>query len=131
MQKLSGKLLSLTVLVEIVLGWTGWAILRKLYPEQLFTWYPYIPLVFLILGAVVTIVLTRNYRLESKKLVNLYMILKLIKMFVVMIYVLGYYFIVKENMRVFGSVFAVFYAVYIGLETFIFYSVEKQIKKEA
>lgn len=131
MQKLNGQLLSLLALVEIGLGWAGWAILRKLYPDELFSWYPYIPLVFLLLGTVVTVVLTRNYKLESKKLVNLYMILKLIKMFVVMIYVLGYYFIVKENMRIFGSVFAAFYAVYIGLETFIFYSVEKQIKKEA
>lgn len=131
MQKLSGQLFSLVLLTELVLGWGGWAVLRKIFPDQIFTWYPYIPSVFLILGCVVTYVLTKNYKLEGKKLVNLYMILKLIKMFVVMIYVLGFYFIVKNDLRVFGSVFAVFYAVYIGLETYIFYSVEKQIKKEA
>lgn len=131
MRKLSGKLFSLVILVEIALGWIGWSILRKLFPDQLFSWYPYIPTVFLILGMVITYVLTRNYKLEGKKLVNLYMILKLIKMFVVMIYVLGFYFIVKSDLRVFGCVFAAFYAVYIAVETYIFYSVEKQIKKEA
>ena len=51
-------------------------------------------------------------------------------MFVAMAYVLGFYFIVRADLRIFGIVFAAFYAVYIACEFYIFYSIEKQIKKE-
>ncbi|MEI6555463.1 MAG: hypothetical protein WCL70_07740 [Paludibacter sp.] len=128
MQKLSGKLLSLLALVEIVLGWTGWAIIKSLYPQEAFSWYPYVPCVFFAMGASMIWILAKNYKKDGKKLVNLYMILKLVKLVFAMAYVLGFYFIVKNNIRVFGFVFAGFYASYIALETYIFFTVEKFIK---
>jgi len=76
------------------------------------------------------IILARNYKKEAKKLVNLYMILKLVKLVIAMAYILGFYFIVRDNLRVFGLVFAAYYVIYIGCEFYIFYSIEKQIKKE-
>lgn len=131
MQKLANKLMSLFALVMLAAGWGGRGILKSIYPDLVFSWYPYIPAVFFVLGIGTIFILAKNYKLESKKLVNLYLIIKLVKMFLVMIYVLGFYFIVRADLRVFGFVFAAFYAVYIASEFYIFYSIEKQIKKEA
>jgi len=131
MQKLSNQLMSLFALSMLIVGWGGWGILKNLYPTETFTWYPYIPGVFFLMGISLIIILARNYKKEAKKLVNLYMILKLVKLVIAMAYILGFYFIVRDNLRVFGLVFAVYYIIYIGCEFYIFYSIEKQIKKEA
>jgi len=130
MQKLSNQLMSLFALSMLIVGWGGWGILKNLYPTETFTWYPYIPGVFFLMGISLIIILARNYKKEAKKLVNLYMILKLVKLVIAMAYILGFYFIVRDNLRVFGLVFAAYYVIYIGCEFYIFYSIEKQIKKE-
>lgn len=122
--------MSLFALVMLALGWAGWGILKNMYPDENFTWYPYIPGVFLVMGVAMIIILAENYKKEAKKLVNIYLVLKFVKLVLAMAYILGFYFIVKNDMKVFGLVFATFYAIYIGLETYIFYSIEKQIKKE-
>jgi hypothetical protein len=129
MQKLTGKLMGLLTLIMLTLGWSGWGILKSLYPSETYSWYPYIPGVFFLMGILVIIILSKNYKLEAKKLVNLYMVLKLVKIVLAMAYLLAFYFIVRKDIRVFGLVFASFYAIYIGMETYIFYSIEKQIKK--
>jgi len=130
MQKLSNQLMSLFALSMLIVGWGGWGILKNLYPTETFTWYPYIPGVFFLMGISLIIILARNYKKEAKKLVNLYMILKLVKLVIAMAYILGFYFIVRDNLRVFGLVFAAYYIIYIGCEFYIFYSIEKKIKKE-
>jgi hypothetical protein len=114
----------------LALGWSGWGILKTLFPTETFAWYPYIPSVFFLLGVSTIVILAKNYKLEAKKLVNVYMVLKLAKLVIAMAYLLAFYFIVRKDIRVFGFTFAAFYACYIGLETYIFYSIEKQIKKE-
>ena len=129
MQKLTRKLTGLLTLIMLILGWSGWGILKSLYPSETYSWYPYIPGVFFLMGILVIIILSKNYKLEAKKLVNLYMVLKLVKIVLAMAYLLAFYFIVRKDIRVFGLVFASFYAIYIGMETYIFYSIEKQIKK--
>lgn len=130
MQKLSNKLMGSFALLMIALGWSGWGILKNIFPTEIFTWYPYIPTVFCLLGILSILALAKGYKLERKKLVNVYMALKLAKMMTAMVYLLAYYFIVGKDIRVFGIVFAAFYAIYIGIETYIFYSIENQIKKE-
>ena len=130
MRNLSNKLTSLFALVMIALGWLGWGVLKKMLPMETFIWYPYIPVFFCLLGIFSIVALANSYKLEKKKLVNVYMALKLLKMLTAMIYLLVFYFVVRKDIRVFGIVFASFYAIYIGLETFVFYSIEKQIKKE-
>jgi len=130
MQKLSKLLISLFAVVMLTLGWGGWGILKGLFPTENFTWYPYIPCTFFVMGIFTILILVKNYKIEAKKLVNVYMVLKLAKLVVAMSYLLAFYFIVGKDIRIFGFVFAAFYAIYIGLETYIFYSIEKQIKKE-
>ncbi|MDR0812210.1 MAG: hypothetical protein LBN23_08100 [Paludibacter sp.] len=130
MNALLGKLLSLSALVELALGWTAWAVLRNLYPQQAFSWLPFIPVAFFLMAAMLIFLLLKTYKKDGKKLVNLYMAVKLVKLVFAMIYILVFYFVVNQNFKIFIFTFAAFYAVYIALETFIIYSVEKQIKKQ-
>lgn len=130
MKKLSAKLLGLFTLVMLVLGWTGWGILKSIFPDEVFTWYPYIPSIFLVMGLSMIITLAKNYKIDGKKLVNIYMVLKLLKLVTAMVYMLGFYFTVGKDIKVFGFTFAAFYAAYIGIETYIFSLIEKQIKNE-
>lgn len=130
MKKLSGQLSAFFALVMVIIGWSGWFILKAIAPESDFTWYPYIPAVFMFMGTALIAVLAANYKMEAKKLVNLYMVIKLLKLVMAMVYILTFYFVVGKDLRFFGFTFAAFYAVYIGLETLIFYFIEKQIKKE-
>jgi len=130
MQKLSNALMSLFTLVMVVLGWAGWGVLKGLYPAETYTWFPYIPAMFLLFGVATIMTLVKNYKMEPKKLVNVYLMLKLAKLVMAIIYLLAFYFIVRKDIRIFGFVFAAYYVIYIGLETYIFYSIEKQIKKE-
>lgn len=131
MQKVSNKLVSIYALIMLVAGWGGSAVLKNIFPNLEFSWYPYIPAMFFVMGIVTIFILAKNYKLEGKKLVNLYMVLKLVKLIFAMGYVLGFYFIVRADLRTFGFVFGIFYAIYIACEFYIFYSIEKQIKKEA
>ncbi|MFZ4726485.1 MAG: hypothetical protein ACOYMD_13705 [Paludibacter sp.] len=131
MQKLAKQLMSLFTLTILVFGWGGWAILKNIFPNEQFSWYLYIPIMFFLMGNLLIIILAKNYKLEAKKLVNLYMVIKLVKLVTAMIYILAFYFIIKDDLRAFGLVFAAFYAIYIACEFYIFYSIEKQIKKEA
>jgi len=130
MEKLSRRFLGIFPLLMLVLGWSGWVILKKIYPDQPFTWYPYIPATFLVMGVTLIVVLSKKYKIGGAKLANLYMLLKLIKLVVSIGYILGYYFIVRTDLRIFALIFASYYAVYIACELYIFYSVEKQIKNE-
>lgn len=130
MKKLSRILSTVFALIIILLGWGGWLILQNIYPGLVFSWYPFIPLTFLIMGTLLISILANSYKMEDKKFINLFMVVKLIKLLTAMIYVLVFYFAVGKDLRIFGITFATFYAVYIGLETYIFYLMEKQIKKE-
>ena len=131
MQKLAKQLMSLFTLTILLFGWGGWVILKNIFPNEHFSWYLYIPIMFFLMGNLLIIILAKNYKLEAKKLVNLYMVIKLVKLVIAMIYILAFYFVVKDDLRAFGLVFAAFYAIYIACEFYIFYSIEKQIKKEA
>lgn len=130
MNKLAGKLLSLSALVEIALGWAGWAILKNICPQANLTWYIYIPLAFFAMSVILIFLLLKFHKKDGKKLVNLYMAVKLFKLIFAMIYILVcYYLVANQDFKIFIFTFAVFYAAYVGLETFIIYHSEKEIKK--
>lgn len=113
----------------VVLGWGGWFILKKFAPEISLGWYPYLPATFLVLGMILTTVLEKVDKENQRRLVNVYMLLKMSKLAVVLAFILAYYVLVKVNMKFFLFVFAVYYLVYLLLEFYAFYITEKKIKQ--
>jgi len=113
----------------LVLGWGGWIILNQAAPEIYLGWYPYIPATFFVMGLLLVVILEKINKDNPRKLVNIYMLLKLSKIVIALTIVLVYYFAIKENIRLFLLVFGVYYAVYLLIEYYIFYITEKKIKQ--
>jgi hypothetical protein len=130
MEKLRRKLNIIFTLVMLVSGWGVWWMLKTALPDTYFSWYPVIPVFFYIMGLVFISVITRDYKESQRKLVNLYMIIKLCKVTVSILLGSIYLIFVKEHMRDFSVVFIGFYLLYLGIETYFFYLAEEVIKKK-
>lgn len=74
-------------------------------------------------------ILTKTKKDDPRKLANLYMLLKFTKIAFSLIFAGMYLLFVKDHVRDFSVVFVAFYLLYLGLETYIFYRTEKEIKK--
>jgi hypothetical protein len=128
MEKLKRKLNTILTTVILISGCGIWWLLKSVLPQHYFTWYPVIPGFFYIMGLVFVTVITRDYKENQRKMVNLYMIIKLCKV-TASILLVGIYFLVERiQMRDFIVVFMGFYLLYLGIETYFFYLTEENIK---
>lgn len=130
MEKLKKKLNIILTLVMLISSWGVWWLLKSLLPNTYFTWYPVIPCFFYIMGLAFVVVITRDYKENQRKLVNLYMIIKLCKVAASMVLAGVYLIFVKVQIRDFSVVFIGFYLLYLGIETYFFYLAEEVIKKK-
>lgn len=130
MTELKKKLNIILTLVMLLSGWGVWWLLKTLLPDTYFTWYPVIPCFFYIMGLVFIVVITHDYKENQRKLVNLYMIIKLCKVAASLVLGTIYLIFVKVQIRDFSVVFIGFYLLYLGIETYFFYLAEEVIKKK-
>ncbi len=130
MEKLKSQLRLLLVSVLLVCGWAGWFILKHFSPDFDFNWYFIIPSFFLIFGFINIQILGRINNENPRKPVNIFLLMRLLK-FVLSFILLGIYYFLngKELFRQFAFVFALFYFIYLGVETYSFYQREKSLKK--
>ncbi|HLP05977.1 MAG TPA: hypothetical protein VK152_11165 [Paludibacter sp.] len=131
MEKLQNRLRILLVSVLLIAGWTGWFLLQKFLPDFNFNWYFLIPSFFLLFGFANIRVLAKTNKANPRKPVNVFLMFRLTK-FLLSFALLGAYYLLngKTNFREFALVFAVFYFIYLGLETLFFYLAEKTLKSE-
>lgn len=129
MEKLRGHLNIILTVVMLTCGWGIWWLLKSYLPTSYFAWYPVIPCFFYIMGLVFVWVITRDYKENQRKMVNLYMIIKLCKVAAAIALGSIYLIFVKVQIREFSMVFIGFYLLYLGIETFFFYLTEEKIKK--
>ena len=122
----------LNIILTVVMFAAGvgiWWLLKTVLPGSYFDWYPVIPGFFYIMGLVFVNVITRDYKENQRKLVNLYMIIKLCKVAASLVLGSIYLIFVKVQLRDFSIVFIGFYLLYLGIETYFFYLAEEKIKK--
>ncbi len=94
-------------------------------------WYILILLYFLIVEIAVVYMVNAGFKkLEKRKLVNLFLSIRVVKIILSFIFLGVYYFVVKTDIKTFALVFLLFYLVSIGFETWYFISKERQLKKE-
>jgi hypothetical protein len=129
MAELKRLFLAVLVAFVLILGWLGWWILQHFFKEFYFVSYPLIPSFFFVWGIVFINVLVKSDKTNPRRLANIYMILKLIKIFLSLIIVAIYLFTVKSFIREFSLVFVSYYIINIGVETYFFYRTEQHIKK--
>lgn len=130
MEALRKNLVILHTIITLLAGWGIGLFLKGLLPENYFGWYPFIPTVFYVMGMILIIVITGKTKRSQLKIVNIYMLLKLLKLVTSFLIVALYFIFVKENKQTFAIVYGGYYLLYLGLETYFFYRAEKILKKD-
>lgn len=130
MENLKKRLYIILTIVMLISGWGIWFLLKSALPDTYFAWYPAIPSFFYILGLAFISVITRDYKENQRKLVNLYMIIKLCKVAAALLFGGFYLIFIKTQIRDFTVVFIGFYLLYLGMETYFYYLTEEIIKKK-
>ena len=130
MKELRTKIVVLFTFLMLLAAWGFWWLQTVLMQAGAIGAYPFIPVVLYFSGIVLVETLYRLDKTNPRKLVNVYMLLKLLKMVIAAIMALIYLLVLHAPLKPFIIVFAAFYMLYILFETYVFYSFEKQIKKE-
>lgn len=128
MKKLIINFLIFHTVVMAVTGVGVWLLIEAFFPALLVKGYVVIPLFFFLLGIIFITQFRRSAITHPAKMVNLYMLLKVIKVFVSFITILIYWFIHQAGIRSFAIVFIIFYLIDLVWETYIYLRMERYIK---
>ncbi|MPN44728.1 hypothetical protein SDC9_192293 [bioreactor metagenome] len=93
--------------------------------------YYIIPLFFYLIGIIYILRLRRTPIDQPKKMVNLYMLMRMIKIFLSFMIILLYWLIDKPNIRNFAIIFVVFYLINLIWETYIYMRMELYLKHKS
>lgn len=128
MKKLTIYFLIVHTAMLLITGFGIWFILDKFFPDIMVDHYYIIPLFFYLLGIIFIYRFRRTPVNEPKKMVNLYMLMRMIKIFMSFTIILVYWFLDKPNIRNFAIIFVVFYLVNLIWETYIYMRMELYFK---
>ncbi len=125
-EKIHWKLVFVLLFFYIMAGLIVGLILSESFPDYYFSWYPVIPGYFTIMGFVLfrAMILCRKH--NPKKIINVYMMMRGIKLIITLVSVLLYTLYVGVNTFGFAMVTLAFYFFYLIIETYIFIKFEKE-----
>ena len=125
------KLVTIVLAFGLIAGAGIGAFLYYLLPQFFPNWYFQIVFFFIILQSVlIYFVASSSEKVSSQKMVNLYLLAKVIKIITSLGFITIYALAVKENIKSFVLVFIVFYLLYLFLETLLHSKIEKRIKSK-
>lgn len=128
MKKLTTYFLIVHTIMLLITGFGFWFILNKFFPETMVDYYFIVPLFFYLMGLIFIFQFRRTPVDEPKKMVNLYMLMRMIKIFMSVILILIYWFLDKPHIRNFAIIFIIFYLVNLIWETYIYIRMELYFK---
>ena len=128
MKKLTTKFFIIHTILSIVTGVGIWYILNHFFPFLIVRGYIIIPLFFFILGALFIYRFRHTSLSKPKEMVNTYMLMRMIKIFISFVIIFIYWLIHKPNIRSFAIVFVIFYLINLVWETYIFTKMENYLK---
>lgn len=128
MHKLVNKYLTIHTTMLFVLGIGGWFVLKFMFPEVQIKGYSIIPLFFYFIGVALFLQFSRVSISKPSNTANMYMRMRVIKVFISFAIIIAYWLINKPDIRAFAIAFAVFYLIYLIWETFVFLRLEKYIR---
>lgn len=106
-------------------------VLHEYFPGLSWNWFLGIFIFFLALESVIINLVVNNSKNEDKKLVNVYMFTKVLKIILSLVFVLIYFIVERtNNIKSFVIVFIAFYLLFLIAETYLLTKVEKRIKSE-
>ena len=128
MRKLVRHFIIVHTVMLFVVGFGVWFVLERFFPDMLIDSYFVIPAFFYVAGLVLIVVLRRMPKNQPRQMVNLYMLLRVIKMLAALGIVAIYWFFDRAQIRSFATIFAVFYLIYLIIETYIYSKMEIFLK---
>lgn len=129
MKKLRRKFILLLTLFVVVIGFGSWLVLIHFFPQLAFFDYPLIPLFFFIVGVVSIYILTGLKIDRPNKLLNTFMLIRGIKMFLALVITTIYWLLDRAEIKSFAIMMVVFYLCYLFLETYIYIKLETWNRK--
>ncbi|NLA63729.1 MAG: hypothetical protein GX857_11065 [Bacteroidales bacterium] len=129
MKKLRQKFILLLTLFVVVIGFGSWVVLIHFFPQLAFFDYPLIPLFFFVIGVVSIYILTGLKIDRPNKLLNTFMLVRGIKMFLALILTTIYWLLDRAEIKSFAIMMVVFYLCYLFLETYIYIKLETWNRK--
>ena len=92
-------------------------------------WFVGALMFFLIAESVIlSYIYDRSSKVDGKKMVNVYMLGKVVKILVSMLIIIVYALAVKENVKLFALNFIFLYILFLGMESLLFIKIEKHFK---
>ena len=128
MNKLMKYFLIFHTIVILAAGVGMWIVVKLFFPEMMVNGYFVIPLFFSLMGVIFILRFRRTPLENSVHLVNLYMIMRVIKIFTSFGVILLYWFIHQPGIRNFAALFVIFYLISLIWETYIYLRMEKYLK---
>ena len=123
------KFILLLISFILLFGTGIGAFFYYLFPQFYPQWYTLIPVFFFFVGlSLIFTVDIGSKKLEQKKLVNLYMSTRVVKIILSLVFMGIYALVVKTGIKNFVLVFMLFYLFSIAFETYFFINIERRLK---
>lgn len=120
-------LISQTVMT-LLIGVGVWTILKTYLPYMLVKGFITIPIFFYLTGFIFIFCIKRYSHNDVKYIVNLYLLMKMVKMFISSVIIFIYWIVHNQSLRNFILIFMIFYLLSMTWETIIYLRMEKYIK---
>ena len=129
MEKTRSKFILILTAVILITGFGLKYLIIEALPQYSFSAFTSIPVFFFLLGLGLIYTLTAINNTDGKKLVNKYMLMRVIKVLSSLAFLLVYWLINKREIKNFAVAFIVFYMIFLIFETWVYLQVEKKMKK--
>ena len=129
MEKLRSKLILLLTAIIMIAGLASRQILTNMLSNQLFSGFLIIPIFFMLLGLGTIFFLTQNTEIDARKRATRYMLHRTVKILLSVTLVLIYWAVNKPEIKIFATVFVIYYLIFLMFETYTYMQVEKTLKK--
>jgi amino acid transporter len=129
MEKTRSKFILILTAVILITGFGLKYLITEALPQYSFSAFTSIPVFFFLLGLGLIYTLTAINNTDGKKLVNKYMLMRMIKVLSSLAFLFVYWLINKREIKNFAVAFIVFYMIFLIFETWVYLQVEKNMKK--
>lgn len=129
MEKTRSKFILILTAVILITGFGLKYLITEALPQYSFSAFTSIPVFFFLLGLGLIYMLTAINNTDGKKLVNKYMLMRVIKVLSSLAFLLVYWLINKREIKNLAVAFIVFYMIFLIFETWVYLQVEKKMKK--
>jgi amino acid transporter len=129
MEKTRSKFILILTAVILITGFGLKYLITEALPQYSFSAFTSIPVFFFLLGLGLIYTLTGINNTDGKKLVNKYMLMRVIKVLSSLAFLLVYWLINKREIKNLAVAFIVFYMIFLIFETWVYLQVEKKMKK--